>query len=167
MTYAHPTTVALSLRDIRSDFLDMALDASGEYMDFNTRMDRQYLLDVATRRVAIEWAKAQKAYPILRNIATPTTKISARLKTTAGYACYGAHSVEFSASLMWEHTEHFIKDTIPHEVAHLVTHRVYPDVKGHHNAEWYAIMLNVYGIKATRCHSLINTEWEARKARAI
>ena len=85
----------------------------------------------------------------------------------AGRAWYGQHMVEFSAELMWEHMDHFIRDTIPHEVAHIVTHCVYPDVKGHHNAEWYGIMARVYGIKATRCHDLVNTLWEAKKAKAL
>ena len=130
-------------------------------------MDMQYLIAVAEKRVAIEWAKAVRAYPNLAKLSSPKVRVRKDLKTTAGLAHYDAHLVDFSASLMWEHTEHFVKDTIPHEIAHLVTRRVYPNVKGHHNAEWYAIMRNVYGIEAERCHSLINSEWEAKKAKAL
>lgn len=130
-------------------------------------MDLIYLKDIAAKRVAFCWAKAVKAYPMLAAKPVPSVRIRKALKTTAGLAHYSDHMVDFSASLMWEHQEHFLKDTIPHEVAHLVTRLVYPDVKGHHNAKWYDIMRNVYGIKATRCHDLTNSEWEARKAGAL
>lgn len=129
-------------------------------------MDIQYLNDVAVKRVGIEWARALREYPLLPTKA-PGVRIRKALKTTAGLAHYDKHMVDFSASLMWEHTEHFVKDTIPHEVAHIVTRLLYPKAKGHHNREWYYVMKTVYNIDATRCHSLTNSEWEARKAKAL
>ena len=131
-------------------------------------MDRIYLLDVATRRVAIVWATAQKIWPkALKDVKPPEVKINARLKTTAGLAYSKAHRVEFSAELMWEHTEHFIKDTIPHEVAHIVTDLRFPDEKTHHGQPWRDTMFVLSGREPKRCHSMVNSEWEAKKAKAL
>lgn len=131
-------------------------------------MDRVYLLDVATRRVAIVWATAQKIWPkALKDVKPPEVKINARLKTTAGRAWSGKHMVEFSAELMWEHTEHFIKDTIPHEVAHIVTDLRFPNEKTHHGQPWRDTMFVLSGREPTRLHSMVNSEWEARKAGAL
>lgn len=132
-------------------------------------MDKQYLLDVATKRVSIIWEKAQKAYPKqLGQIPMPKVLINARLKTTAGMAHYNEHRVEFSAELMWEHTEHFVKDTIPHEVAHIIAHRVFPNAKQHHGPEWKNMLqwlLN--GGKPETYHSLVNSVHCARKAKTL
>lgn len=131
-------------------------------------MDKTYLLDVATKRVAIEWAKAQKIWPkTLANVNPPNVQINARLKTTAGRAWAGKHMVEFSAELMWEHTEQFVIDTIPHEVAHIVTDLRFPLEKAHHGQAWRDTMFVLTGREPKRCHRMINSEWEARKANAL
>lgn len=131
-------------------------------------MDKAYLLDVATKRVAIEWAKAQKLWPqALANVKPPEVKINARLKTTAGYAYSQAHRVEFSAELFWEHTEHFVVDTIPHEVAHIITDLRFPNEKSHHGQPWRDTMFVLSGREPKRLHNMINSEWEAKKAKAL
>lgn len=129
-------------------------------------MDRQYLLDVATKRVAIMWEKAQKAYPATRDVKPPIVKINGRLKTTAGLAYCGEHRVEFSAELMWEHTDYFIADTIPHEVAHIVAELQHPGCRPH-GVEWKNAMKYLSGIEAKRLHSMVNSVWAAKKAKAI
>ena len=131
-------------------------------------MDKKYLQEVAQRRVAIVWATAQKIWPkALAKINPPEVKINARLKTTAGLAYSNAHRVEFSAELMWEHTEHYIKDTIPHEVAHIVTDLRFPNEKAHHGQAWRDTMFVLSGREPKRLHSMINSEWEAKKAKAL
>ena len=129
-------------------------------------MDRQYLLDLATDKVRVHWARAQAAYPAVSGMSPPAVKINARLKTTAGLAYGTQHRVEFSAELMWEHTQHFIVDTIPHEVAHIVADLQYVGCKAH-GAEWRSVMKFLSGIEPRRCHNLVNSVWEARKAHAI
>ena len=129
-------------------------------------MDKAYLLDVATKRVAIIWERAQKAYPKqLLNVSPPATLINTRLKTTAGYARYIEHRVEFSAELMWEHTEHFVQDTIPHEVAHILTHIIFPNAKQHHGPEWRNMLRWLRnGKEPMRFHTLVNSVHCARRA---
>lgn len=128
-------------------------------------MDKTYLQEVAERRVANLWATSQKIWPkALANVKVPEVKINARLKTTAVRAWYEKHMVEFSAELMWEHTAHFVKDTIPHEVAHIVADIRFPNEKSRHGQEWRDTMFVLSGVEPKRLHSMVNSTWEAKKA---
>lgn len=127
-------------------------------------MDIKYLHEVAEFNVRKQWARACVFYPSLKKYECPKTEISTRLKTTAGYAFYRpTNIVRFSAELMWEHTEFFIKDTIIHEVAHIVADNVF----GHqgHGPAWKRVMLAM-GVTPNRLHPLTNSKWEAKKAGA-
>ena len=125
-------------------------------------MDITYLQQVAEFNVQKQWARACVFYPSLRKYEMPKTEISKRLKTTAGYAFFRpTNIVRFSAELMWEHTEHFVNDTIIHEVAHIVANNVFGS-KGH-DAAWKKVMLAM-GVTPNRLHNMTNTKWEAQKA---
>lgn len=125
-------------------------------------MDIKYLQEVAEFNVHKQWARATVFYPSLKKYECPKTEISNRLKTTAGYAFFRpTNIVRFSAELMWEHTDHFVKDTIIHEVAHIVANNVFGS-KGH-DAAWRKVMLAM-GVTPNRLHDLTNTKWEAHKA---
>lgn len=120
------------------------------------------LQTVAEFNVQKQWARATVFYPSLKKYACPKTEISRRMKTTAGYAFYlPVNIVRFSAELMHEHTQNFIDDTIPHEVAHIVANNVF-GAKGH-GAAWKRVMLAL-GVNPTRLHSMVNSKWEAQKA---
>ena len=127
-------------------------------------MDRKYLQDVAEFNVRRTWNTFAKVFPELKNHNVPAVKINNRLKTTAGKAWYDLHLVEFSAELMWEHTDNFIADTIPHEVAHLVAAIVFGDFG--HRSGWKQT-LEMGGFTSNRCHNMINSKHEARKAKVI
>lgn len=71
----------------------------------------------------------------------------------AGRAHLQNNHVQLNAVLLVENLEHFIADTIPHEVAHLVTHVKHKGRADNHGAEWQAVM-RAFGLKPTRCHSL-------------
>lgn len=125
-------------------------------------MDIKYLQEVAEFNVHKQWARALVFYPSLKKYECPKTEISKRLKTTAGYAFYRpTNIVRFSAELMHEHTQNFIDDTIPHEVAHIVANNVFGS-KGH-DAAWKRVMLAL-GVTPNRLHLMVNTKWEAQKA---
>ena len=86
--------------------------------------------------------------------------------TTAGTAT-GDHTVNFNAQLLIDNLEHFMEDTIPHEVAHCVDHYIH----GHqykrtrtgrrqrvsHGATWKRIM-RAFGVDPARCHSMDTTK---------
>lgn len=80
--------------------------------------------------------------------------------TTGGKAFYNEWKVAFNPVLLAENTEHFLKSTVPHEVAHLATMLVYPHAlrrmpgkkRSPHGAEWASIM-TALGAAPNRCHT--------------
>lgn len=86
--------------------------------------------------------------------------------TTAGRADYKAWHVMFNPVLLLANIEHFIASTVVHEVAHLVTDKVYPEAhkrtfkepkRSPHGHQWQSVM-RALGIPfPTRCHSYDTT----------
>jgi SprT protein len=94
----------------------------------------------------------------------PDFKISFNLKGnragTAQYSKSGNHELRFNRRILMENGEKFLEDTVPHELAHLITYALYGvdrDYKGHrrikpHGTEWQNVMRKL-GYKPTRCHN--------------
>lgn len=81
-------------------------------------------------------------------------QISLRLRgLKAGVAHLTENRLRFNAQLYRENREHFLRQTVAHEVAHLVAHQRFGAGIRPHGSEWQQIMLKVYGLPAERCHS--------------
>lgn len=81
-------------------------------------------------------------------------QISLRLRgLKAGVAHLTENRLRFNAQLYRENREHFLRQTVAHEVAHLVAHQRFGAGIRPHGNEWQQIMLKVYGLPAERCHS--------------
>ncbi|MNO84373.1 hypothetical protein D3C76_757130 [compost metagenome] len=52
-----------------------------------------------------------------------------------------------------ENTEDFLKQTVAHEVAHLIAHQLFGDRIQPHGEEWQLIMRGVYELPPNRCHT--------------
>ena len=80
--------------------------------------------------------------------------------TTAGTANYRTWTIDLNPVLLVENLDDFIEDTVPHELAHLVTNMVYPHAhkrvygqkRSPHGSEWQSVM-RVLGANPSRCHS--------------
>ena len=81
----------------------------------------------------------------------------------AATANYSSNLLNFNQVLLDENTEDFIKQTVPHEVAHLIAGTVFPKIirrmvegriiKGSpHGKEWATIM-RMLGANPNRCHN--------------
>lgn len=126
-------------------------------------MDKAYLQDVAEFRVKHWWNKFRQVYPQLSK-QYPAVKLNNRLKTTAGRAFIenNPQYIDLSTELFWEHTEEFLYDTIPHELAHLVAYTIYGDPG--HGKGWYSIV-HQFGINTSRLHQMVNTAHAQRKSK--
>lgn len=77
---------------------------------------------------------------------------------TAGKALSGSNLIKLSPTLFSENVSDFLSDTIPHEIAHLVTRKIYQAnnifhrVKSH-GPEWRHVMYRLGIPAASRCHS--------------
>ena len=80
-------------------------------------------------------------------------QVSLRLRgQKAGVAHLQENLLRFNAQLYRDNREHFLQQTVAHEVAHLVAHQLFgPRIKPH-GEEWQSIMRSVYQLPADRCH---------------
>lgn len=71
----------------------------------------------------------------------------------AGVAHLNQNLLRFNPQLYQNNREHFLKQTVPHEVAHLVAHRLFGGHIRPHGEEWQLIMRGVYELTPDRCHT--------------
>ncbi|UFQ99058.1 SprT family zinc-dependent metalloprotease [Pseudomonas wenzhouensis] len=78
----------------------------------------------------------------------------------AGVAHLTENKLRFNLQLYRANQEDFLRQTVPHEVAHMVAHQLFGPRIQPHGEEWQLIMRGVYELQPHRCHSY---EVERRK----
>ncbi|MBP9961829.1 MAG: SprT-like domain-containing protein, partial [Pseudomonas sp.] len=71
----------------------------------------------------------------------------------AGVAHLHENLLRFNLQLYMENREDFLKQTVAHEVAHLVAHQLFGGSIQPHGEEWQLIMRGVYELPPNRCHN--------------
>lgn len=89
----------------------------------------------------------------------PAVIMNARLTATAGRAWVDLNKIDLSCYLMERNPEHFIYDTIPHELCHIIASKWHGS-KGHDKA-WYATV-KFLNVKTERCHNM-TTKYRAER----
>ena len=123
-------------------------------------MDENELKKLITEKVITTWKEAK----VIFNITQPfEVEIKFKLKGgCAGKALFNGESkpsvLNFNLVIAMKNTEDFLNDTVPHEVAHLVTHLIYGYVSAH-GPEWKYVMIRL-GKQPNRCH---NMEFESAR----
>lgn len=70
----------------------------------------------------------------------------------AGVAYLQRNLLRFNAQLYRENHDHFLTQTVPHEVAHLLAHALHGERIRPHGREWQALMTGLFRLPALRCH---------------
>ena len=84
----------------------------------------------------------------------PRPEVSLKLRgQKAGVAHLQQNLLRFNEQLYRENTEHFLRQTVAHEVAHLVAHQMFGARIQPHGEEWQLIMRGVYELPPDRCHT--------------
>jgi SprT protein len=71
----------------------------------------------------------------------------------AGVAHLQENRLRFNPQLYRDNPDDFLRQTVAHEVAHLVAHALFGPRIAPHGAEWQRLMQEVYGLPALRCHN--------------
>lgn len=71
----------------------------------------------------------------------------------AGVAHLTENLLRFNPKLYAENREHFLKQTVAHEVAHMIAHQMFGGRIQPHGEEWQLIMRGVYELPPDRCHT--------------
>lgn len=69
----------------------------------------------------------------------------------AGVAYLQQNCIKLNRTLLLENPEEFIRQVVPHELAHLIVYQVFGKVKPH-GKEWQAVMTELFGLPADTCH---------------
>ena len=69
----------------------------------------------------------------------------------AGVACLQQNTIKFNRTLLMENPEEFIRQVVPHELAHLIVYRLFGRVKPH-GKEWQSVMTELFQVPADTCH---------------
>ena len=85
----------------------------------------------------------------------PTVSFDLRGKT-AGQAFINLNHIRLNGQLLNENVEHFIKQTVAHEYAHLFCYQTYGNAAKPHGSEWQVLMRRL-GCDPNRCHSYDTT----------
>lgn len=96
-----------------------------------------------------------------RKFQVPTIDYSL-IGKAAGQANLKLWLVKLNSILLTENVEDMIDNTVPHEVAHLITYAVYGIKVQPHGREWESVM-DLFGCKPERCHNYDTTRSKVYK----
>ena len=127
------------------------------------RNEAEYALRRRAKAAVVSWVEHANSV-VLRDGAVPMPAVRFDLQgRTAGMAVYGPrHTREtpallrVNADLLWRYPDEMIDETIPHEVAHVVTRWAWGGRVAPHGREWKSIM-RAFGKEPTRCHTMETT----------
>jgi predicted SprT family Zn-dependent metalloprotease len=71
--------------------------------------------------------------------------------SVGGTANAGTQTLNFHPAFIRNNFEHYVKQTVGHEVAHLVTRWVFGNEVASHGIQWASVM-RVFNLPADRCH---------------
>ncbi len=87
-----------------------------------------------------------------RRFARPQISFALRGRA-AGVAHLGRNLLRFNQQLYQENRADFLRQTVAHEVAHLIAYALYGSRIRPHGVQWQSIMQQVFELPAQRCHN--------------
>lgn len=114
---------------------------------------------IVTERVAHYVTEVNRLWPKL-NYKTPVVQYDLRGRT-AGQAWGMKNLIKLNPILLHENLEDFKVNTIPHEIAHIVSFQLYGRSGAGHGPNWKYVMRRM-GIEPSRCHQYDTTNAKVR-----
>jgi SprT protein len=71
---------------------------------------------------------------------------------TAGQAFKHGNYIRLNGYLLNKYKQDMLHNTLPHELAHIVTYQLWPNERDHHGPYWAFVMEQILELPATRCH---------------
>lgn len=103
-----------------------------------------------TSRVEVCYQQAEAFFK--RTFKRPVVSLKLRGQK-AGVAHLHENLLRFNPQLYRENRDDFLKQTVAHEVAHLIAHQLFGEGIQPHGEEWQLIMRGVYELPPNRCHT--------------
>lgn len=102
-------------------------------------------------RAAVEACYRRAEIHFRRRFERPRLALNLR-GMAAAVAHTSGNAIRFNRPLFERNIKDFLGNTVPHEVSHLIAHRLHGPRIAPHGAEWAAIMREVFGLEPRRCH---------------
>ncbi len=96
---------------------------------------------------------SSKPNPFSTNLQTPRGQPQAARPESRCRAFAREPAALQPAAVSGKQPKHFLKQTVAHEVAHLIAHQLFGDRIQPHGEEWQLIMRGVYELPPDRCHT--------------
>lgn len=123
----------------------------------------QEIVDRATEKFNLVYTAAELAYG--RTFIRPYLRFDLR-GTRGGVACHSINTIRINPVLLAENVEQMIENTIPHEIAHFITHALFPYATSH-GWQWRSVMARLGVKEITRCHSMDVSNAQVRHVKKI
>lgn len=131
---------------------DAHLQLSLELVPADTGADAASAAPLESRlRAAVEACYRRAEIHLRRRFERPRLGFNLR-GMAAAVAHTTGNAIRFNRQLLERNIEDFLGNTVPHEVSHLIAHRLHGPRIAPHGVEWAAIMRDVFGLEPRRCH---------------
>ena len=117
--------------------------------------------DAALARLLALWLLA-KPHLGRRAMDCPTLWF-VRGKLYAGRAHYPDQRIEINEDLLERHPEPMLRETVAHELAHLLTQRIHGRRAQAHGREWQAVMREWFNVEPERTHHFDMSGFDVRR----
>lgn len=134
--------------------------------NFSQSVGAQDHTSVAHRATEITQALLQRACTHFR-LKLPAVEIRFDLRGKAAgmvrFSVNGAPAIiRYNRAMLEQHHDDFLRETVPHEVAHVIVAARYRRRKAPHGAEWRSVMA-FFGAEPRRCHQFPVDDQSARR----
>lgn len=92
-----------------------------------------------------------------RNWELPGISFDLISNTIGGQADLQNWVIKINPKFLAHCSDDSIQTTIPHEIAHLITYKLFPNSKQFHGPDWKSVMTKL-GLLPTRCHNMLIPE---------
>lgn len=88
--------------------------------------------------------------------------------TTAGNAHYNRNQLNFNVVLAFENQEEYFTQVVPHEVAHIISVKLYGILNGSgHGVQWAGVMRECFGLKPDQYHLMDTSTVKAKRGEPV
>lgn len=112
-------------------------------------INEETLFNLLSLKISTSYVQAELFFK--RSFSRPTIRLDLQ-GNNAGTANSYNNLLRFNKSLFFANQQHFLEQTVPHEVAHLIAYQLFGLHIKPHGKEWQHIMQIVYQLPAERCH---------------
>lgn len=131
---------------------DAHLQLSLELVSADTETDAVSAASLESRlRAAVEACYRRAEIHFRRRFERPRLGFNLR-GMAAAVAHTTGNAIRINRPLLERNIEDFLGNTVPHEVSHLIAHRLHGPRIAPHGVEWATIMREVFGLEPRRCH---------------